>query len=124
MKKFFCTVLAVLFFSSGALAMTPVKLSLFENIAAPPDIDVVGFELGIGARYRSLNGASLNLLYGNVEDVKGVQIGMLNIAGSITGFQLGFVNVATDMRGAQLGIINVIRNSTVFPWTIIFNMYF
>jgi hypothetical protein len=124
MKKLFFSLLAVLLFVSISFASTPIKLSLFETIAAPPDSDVIGLELGIGARYRSINGASINLLYGNTEHVKGVQIGILNVANSVNGLQLGFVNVTSDMRGAQLGIVNVIRNSTVFPWTVIFNMYF
>ncbi|MEO8184211.1 MAG: hypothetical protein ABI895_35775, partial [Deltaproteobacteria bacterium] len=41
------------------------------------------------------------------DDVRGLQLSLVNIGGSIDGAQIGLVNVADDVTGLQLGLVNV-----------------
>ncbi|MDR2772753.1 MAG: hypothetical protein LBB93_04730 [Elusimicrobiota bacterium] len=124
MKKILLSMVFVFGFTSMSFAITAIKLSLWDTIAAPSDQDVTGFELGIGAKYRELHGGSFNFLYSEIETVKGVQIGAVNRANSVKGAQLGFVNITDNMHGVQVGLINVINNSPVLKVMILFNAQF
>lgn len=84
---------------------------------------VTGFDLGFYGKARYFEGAQLNLLRNEAEDVlAGVQLGIYNTAGdaeavgaqvglfnearTIRGFQVGLFNVANQVRGIQVGLIN------------------
>ena len=83
-------------------------------------------------------GAMVNLGYGQVTDMVlldvglvnnvtrnmvGLEVGPVNIAGSVFGAQVGVVNFADDLHGIQLGVLNFSSNggAIVFP---IFNLGF
>lgn len=83
-------------------------------------------------------GAMVNLGYGQVTDsalldvglvnnvtrnMVGLEVGPVNMAGSVFGVQVGVVNFADDLHGIQLGVLNFSSNggAVVFP---IFNLGF
>ncbi|MDC0707037.1 caspase family protein [Stigmatella sp. ncwal1] len=47
------------------------------------------------------------------ETLKGVQVGLINLAGDATGTQIGLINVGNEIRGLQLGILNIAEDVTV-----------
>ena len=49
--------------------------------------------------------------------MRGVQVGIINIADTAQGFQIGLINRAETMYGFQLGGVNAIRESELafFP---------
>ncbi len=49
--------------------------------------------------------------------MRGVQLGLINVADTVQGFQFGLINRAESMYGFQVGGVNVIRESelTFFP---------
>ena len=60
----------------------------------------------------SISGFRLNLLLGINENVSGLDLGVANIAnGELRGLQLGLYNQAGTSRGAQLGLMNTARES-------------
>ncbi len=46
------------------------------------------------------------------ESLTGVQLGLVNITGTLTGLQWGAVNVCQDLTGLQLGLVNYAKLST------------
>jgi hypothetical protein len=110
---------------------SPVQISFIEPYDIPPGLNTV-------------RGVRLNLIYGDVMNVYGldcglvqrvsgemdaVQIGAVNITGRtrpfqcalvfnhsdvMTGLQIGLVNVAGELSGLQIGLINVSR-SRILP---------
>jgi hypothetical protein len=56
-------------------------------------------------------GVQLAGLYNQAPELRGVQLGAVNLARQATGLQLGGVNVARHSRGLQLGLINVADHS-------------
>jgi hypothetical protein len=131
MKRFICALFFVFVFQTAALAVTPIKLSLWDNVAAPPDTDVMGVEIGIGTRFNSLHGVAVNIMYARIDNVAGlsnsivnmsrhvigVQMGPVNFTqsaegkGFIRGAQLGAVNIADETEGAQIGFVNIAANA-------------
>jgi hypothetical protein len=135
MKKY--ALLFILFVLCGPMAFaqddpyyvensSPVQISIFDPYAIPPGLNTV-------------RGARVNLLYGNIINVYGldcglvqrvtgnmdaIQVGVVNLTGrtrpfqcalvlnnasSMTGLQVGLVNVAGELSGLQIGLINVSR---------------
>ncbi len=64
------------------------------------------------ANFVGLQSCGVNFNKGNAE---GVQIGLVNHAGSMNGLQLGVVNHAGTMKGLQIGLINIIKSGGQFP---------
>jgi len=143
MKKLLLTALLMCLSANFALASTPVKLSLWNEIDVPQDDTVRGIELGIGSYTpnmtgfifdflvnktddaigvqmamititTNITGLQLGLINVNNQDVYGAQIGLFNNAENVKGFQFGFVNLTTDIYGVQIGFINYIKQGT-FP---------
>ena len=46
------------------------------------------------------------------ESLTGVQLGVVNVAGTVKGFQWSAVNVCQDLTGLQLGVVNYAKHST------------
>lgn len=104
----------------------PAQISIFEPYAFPPGLNTV-------------RGARLNLIYGDLMNVYGLdcglvqratnqvdalQIGAVNITGqtrpfqcalilnnseSMTGIQIGLINLTGELSGIQIGLINKSR---------------
>ncbi|MBO4707062.1 MAG: hypothetical protein J5594_00685 [Elusimicrobiaceae bacterium] len=136
MKKLL--VLAVMVATLGvcAAAESPIKLSLYDNIAWPQTnkanivlglVDnntptVAGVSLAIGSsRVDDLTGASWAWIYARSNNLTGVQWALYDVTnratgvtfglvnhnkGAFTGAQLGFVNLANNMKGLQWGFYN------------------
>jgi len=51
--------------------------------------------------------ALLNVSRGQV---RGVQVGLVNVAGNVTGMQVGLVNVARSVHGVPVGLVNVVED--------------
>ena len=49
--------------------------------------------------------------------MRGVQLGLINVADTVQGFQVGLINRAESMYGFQVGGVNSIRESELafFP---------
>ena len=49
--------------------------------------------------------------------MRGLQVGIINVADTVQGFQVGLINRAESAYGFQVGGVNVIRESEVvfFP---------
>ena len=49
--------------------------------------------------------------------MRGVQVGIINVADTVQGFQVGLINRSESMYGFQVGGVNVIRESELafFP---------
>lgn len=83
--------------------------------------NVSGLELGFGSSLDSINGLQLNLAYGRVDVLNGIQVSLLNKVSRSNavqiglrnisyeqsqGIQIGIINTANSFRGLQVGIIN------------------
>lgn len=105
---------------------SPVQISIFPPYAIPPGLNTV-------------RGARLNLIYGDIANVYGldcglvqrvsgnvdaIQAGVVNITGrtrpfqcalilnhsdSMTGVQIGLLNFSGDLSGVQVGLLNFSR---------------
>ena len=136
MKKLLVFVAMVATLGITATAGSPIKLSLYDNIAWPETnkanivlglIDsntptVEGIALTIGStRVNNLTGLSWAWIYTRSNNLTGVQFGLYDVTnkatgvtfglvnhnkGSFTGAQLGAVNIANNMKGLQLGWFN------------------
>jgi hypothetical protein len=114
----------ILILSSFSYALTPLKLSLWEEISAPPDKDIIGLQLGIGSKGREIQGAAINIVYSKYETVTGLQLSFANFSTTVTGAQIGFFNMTDNMKGVQIGLLNIINNSRVLQKMIVFNACF
>ena len=78
-----------------------------------------GFQVGLYNSVGSgeLVGLQVGLWNEAFCSMRGVQIGLVNIAGEADGFQIGIVYRTETMSGYQIGLINVIREAEVrfFP---------
>ncbi len=52
-------------------------------------------------------------LFNSTDYLDGMQISLVNKAGTVDGFQLGLVNIAREMDGLAVGLINISRNGIV-----------
>ena len=136
MKKLLMLAVLVATLGISAAAESPIKLSLYDNIAWPSTnnanivlglVDnntptVKGVSLAIGSsRVDDLTGLSFAYFYARSNDLAGVQVGLYNVTHNATGVvwglvnhnkraftgaQLGLVNLANNMKGLQLGFYN------------------
>jgi len=136
MKKLLMLAVFVASLGLTAAAESPIKLSLYDNIAWPKPyhtnvvlgiVDnntptVHGVSLAIGSsRANEMWGLSYGLFYARSKELRGVQCGLYNVTydaqgvtfslvdhnkGTFTGVQLGFVNLADNMKGLQWGFYN------------------
>jgi len=78
-----------------------------------------GFQVGLYNSVGSgeLVGLQVGLWNEAFCSMRGIQIGLVNVAGEADGFQIGIVNRSETMSGYQLGLVNVIREAEVrfFP---------
>lgn len=90
----------------------PFNVSLFppldiNTFARGPDLNHVSLGL-IASRSHVVEGISasmgLNLV---LDQMDGVQLGFINVAGGLKGVQSGFVNVSMGGEGLQVGVVNV-----------------
>ena len=81
--------------------------------------DLSGFQVGLYNSVGSgeLVGLQVGLWNEAFGSMRGLQVGVVNIAGEADGFQIGVVNRTETMSGYQIGLINVIREAEVrfFP---------
>lgn len=77
--------------------------------------DVAGaVQITLGANIATeLTGVQLGLLWNEAVMVRGVQVGIANVANDVRGFQIGLLNTTDMIYGYQFGLINVIRGSKV-----------
>ena len=54
----------------------------------------------------------INVTKANFE---GLQLGIINYAGSAKGIQFGVINYAERMQGLQIGLLNIIKQDGAFP---------
>ncbi|RMG32042.1 MAG: hypothetical protein D6730_00410 [Bacteroidetes bacterium] len=74
---------------------------------------VEGGQLSLGFNAaKSLKGFQLSPAANvTTRELRGVQAGLVNVAGEVRGFQLGLVNIADTVQwGAPLGLLNFVRN--------------
>jgi len=79
--------------------------------------DIQGLQIGGVSVARSVHGAQLNLLGGGAFEVRGAQVGLVNIAGrdgtlngEVAGIEIGVLNRLGTIRGAQIGGFNDARS--------------
>lgn len=119
-----CAVAVALAGMVPAMAWSPIQVGLFggnAQICAPEteitglrlnlvygeNDDMSGLDLGIVGGGASISGLRLNAINLSDECSSGVEIGLVNIAkGEMHGWQCGIYNSAGSMRGFQLGLIN------------------
>lgn len=70
-----------------------------------------------------LSGVQIGLLWNDALIMRGLQAGLVNIAGDVRGFQIGLLNTTEVIYGYQIGLINVIKGSKV-PFFPIINFQF
>lgn len=59
------------------------------------------------------------------EKFEGLQLGIVNYAGTVSGVQIGLVNYASNMtKGLQIGLVNIIKQGGQFPFFPIVNWAF
>ncbi|MDR3049100.1 MAG: hypothetical protein LBV16_04590 [Elusimicrobiota bacterium] len=106
MKKLFL-ICAFVFMTTNAFGVTPVKLSLWNEIAAPHDDTLHGIEIGIGSYTPNMVGFMFDFLVGKTDNAAGIQIAMITIAAKMAGIQCGFININYDeIIGSQVGLFN------------------
>lgn len=108
----------------------PIQLSVFGllpqksevrglrlNIPYGKNEYVAGLDLGIWGRAANGSGFQLNLVNDISGTYRGLQLGLVNMAGATKGLQLGLVNIAQEIHGLQLGLLNIVKGSSnsVFP---------
>lgn len=73
--------------------MIPFQLSIVAPVALP--------------RGDKVNGLALDILYGHLAEMRGIQAGVINhVEGEMRGIQGGAINIAGDYRGVQGGAFN------------------
>lgn len=97
-----------------------------DTLAAPlPDLDIVPtappagtvpFQLVLAVvpfpSARSVNGFSINAGWGSIDQMRGIQAGLVNQVDSVQyGVQGGLFNLVGDQRGVQGGVVNSARSS-------------
>ena len=132
MKKLLMLAVLVATLGVYAAAESPVKLSLYDNIAWPETnnanivlglIDnntptVKGVSLAIGSsRVDDLTGASWAWIYARSNKLAGVQWALYDVTNRATGVTFGLVNHNKGaFTGAQLGLVNLANNMKGLQW--------
>lgn len=61
----------------------------------------------------AMRGAQVAVGVNATETLKGLQLGLINLAGDVTGTQIGLINVGNEVRGLQLGLLNIAEDVSV-----------
>lgn len=78
---------------ASASGMIPFQLALVSPVSLP--------------RGDKVNGLALDILYGHLAEMRGIQAGVINhVEGEMRGIQGGAINIAGDYRGVQGGAFN------------------
>ena len=117
---------------TAAAADSPIKLSLYDNIAWPTPnhtnvvlgiVDnhtpsVTGVSLAIGSsRVDNMTGLSFAYFYARSNDLAGVQVGLYNVTNKAAGLAYGLVNHNKGVfTGVNLGLVNIAQNMTGLQW--------
>ncbi len=76
-------------------------------------VEGVSLSLGVNLVLDQMQGVQLGMVNGAGE-LDGIQVGMVNVAVlSSTGIQVGLVNVADEHRGLMIGLVNVAKDADV-----------
>ncbi|MEZ4449984.1 MAG: caspase family protein [Nannocystaceae bacterium] len=87
-------------------AFDGVQWSYFINRTRGPFVGLQ-FTGGVNVADTTLRGVQIGGLASVSEETRGLQLGTVNVAGSLTGVQIGVVNVTRGRaRGAQFGLVN------------------
>ncbi len=75
-----------------------------------------GLDSGIFSARKNFGGISANIV-GNyaMDSSSGIEIGSVNIAGTMRGLQVGLVNIADCLYGVQIGVLNFNQAGITFP---------
>jgi hypothetical protein len=68
-------------------------------------------------------GLALGALGNYAKELRGAQIGVVNIGDRVRGLQVGLFNDATSLRGVQIGLANH-ANDGLLAWSALLNMGF
>jgi hypothetical protein len=68
-------------------------------------------QVGGGNHAQRLHGVQLGLVNLGTREVRGAQLGALNVTRDLRGLQIGIVNKTTTLRGVQLGLVNLVERS-------------
>ena len=112
----------------GALAFGGTS-AFADGLSSPPwfplGLSIVAPPVQLPSPSHSVFGAMINLGYGQVdglavldlglinnvtEEMVGLELGAVNLAGSCVGAQAGALNIADSMCGLQLGVVNYTGN--------------
>lgn len=75
-----------------------------------------GLDSGLLSSRKTFGGISANIIGNYATDKSmGLEVGAVNIAGSMNGLQLGVVNFADCLYGVQIGLLNFNRAGITFP---------
>ena len=108
----------------GALAFGGTS-AFADGLSSPPwlplGLSIVAPPVQLPSPSHTVFGAMVNLGYGQVDglavldiglinnvtdEMAGLELGLVNLAGSCVGAQVGALNIADDMCGLQLGVVN------------------
>jgi hypothetical protein len=106
MKKLLLSFCLLCAFGAVSFAGTPIKLSLWEQIAVPNDDSVCGLEIGIGAYTPELVGVGWNFIYSKTDDAKAWQTGIVTISKQFLGLQTGLLALSENFKGVSFGFAN------------------
>ena len=100
----------------GFHARTEGNFSGWQDAFVPRTCgDLAGVQTGwVSLVDGDMDGVSFGLFYDHVGgEMTGVQLGIVNRAGSINGLQVGFVNFAGKGYGLQIGLLNFFEDGIV-----------
>ncbi|MCP4137197.1 MAG: ankyrin repeat domain-containing protein [bacterium] len=88
------------------------------------DYQYSGVQLSTGINLsKQVSGVQLAGLLNYLEELKGGQIGGINVSNNSKGFQIGLINFTRNTKGVQLGAFNIIEEGAI-PFMPIINMSF
>ncbi len=84
----------------------------------------IGLQLGAGAvSLEQHDGLQIGALGNYAQNIRGAQLGIVNVAREVKGVQVGVFNHTRRLRGLQIGLANHAEDG-VLPWTAILNFGF
>lgn len=111
MKKLAVMLTLVLLAGPAFAGAGALKLSLWGRaaVAVPNNInDVKGLEIGIGSAADTFQGVQFDLLFAQTrEDMKGLSHALVTFSNEMTGLQGGFITKSNHLRGVQWGALNL-----------------
>ncbi len=142
MKKLLALAVLVATLGLTAAAESPIKLSLYDNIAWPktnhanvvlglvdantPTVHGISWVIG-SSRVDEMHGWSAAYIYARSNEMRGLQGALYNVTtdaiglegglvdvnkGTFTGLKMGLVNLGQEMKGLQWGFYNQAENLT------------